>query len=240
MEESYGYEYSRGEEKKKTVGTYIGKALKFIGIGIIVFIYGFFIIRIITSQDPGAIKGFVWNQTALDAYNASPESFAVENQEISSFYNSDGLTDGLFRINEAKYVKSIGQLQVAVRYNNSTLKTVAAEYGLESLPSGENFIYILTDANGNEYTDYSFKALSKNVYNYRQLIFDGVDYESAGTLTVEMYYVGDVDKTKGPIASILIYDEDRQLGKTEAVELDAPKGVTSGFSANPAYLVKGE
>nr|MBQ4318151.1 hypothetical protein [Clostridia bacterium] len=177
MEETYGYEEAMGLEKKKGVAYYIGKVLKLAVAALIVFVYGFFIVRLFISGDPAAVKNLVWNDAAFEAYTADPDGFEMMRQEVREVFTENGT----FRVNEVRYSKELGQLQTTVRYNNSTLKGLAEEYKLPEIPEGESFIYILKDANGVEYTEYSFKGLSKNVYNYRQLIFDGIDFESAGT-----------------------------------------------------------
>jgi len=235
MEESYGYEEAMGLEKKKGAAYYTGKVLKFAIAALIIFIYGFFIVRLFISGDPSAVKKLVWNDVALDAYMADPEGFGMMRQEVREIFTEDGT----FRVTEVRYNKDIGQLQTNVRYNNSTLKGLAEKYNLPEIPKGESFIYILKDANGVEYTDYTFKGLTKNVYNYRQLIFDGIDFETAGTLTLDIYYVGEVDKSGSPYATILIYDEDSYSEEFDFSK-DAPTSITDGFSANPAYLVIGE
>ena len=235
MEEEYSYEYSRGIDKKKTVGYWIGKGFKLACVLLMVFVYGFFMVRLFTSKDPAAVKEFVWNEAAYTAYTQSPEDFYVMRQPIKSVFTEDGT----FRVTEVKYVPSIGQLQTTVRYNNSTLKGLVERYKLSETPKGEAFIYILRDANGVEYRDYSFKGLTKNVYNYRQLIFDGIDLANAGTLTLDIYYIDDVNFTYNPYASLLVYDEDEYSEEFD-LSKSQPDGVTSGFSVKPAYLTKGE
>jgi len=235
MEEEYSYEYAMGMEKKKGVGYWIGKAIKLCGLLLIVFVYGFFLVRLFISGDPAAVKGFVWNNVSYDAYTQAPADFKVMHQEVKSIFTEDGT----FRVTEVKYVPEIGQLQTTVRYNNSTLKAVKEHYKLPDIPVGEAFIYILKDANGNEYRDYSFKGMTKNVYNYRQLIFDGIDLQNAGTLTLDIYYIDEVNFTYSPYATILIYDEDAYSEEFDLAD-SLPAAVTDGFSQRPAYLTKGE
>ena len=238
MEEDYGYEYAMGMEKKKGVGYYIGKTLKFLCIAVIVFIYGFFIVRLMISGDPSEVKGFAWNDVGIAAYNNASDKFEVKKQDVTTEFTPDGT----FRVTNIKFVESTGddgkgQVQIVVRYNNSTLKTVAAAYGLSALPEGEAFVYVLKDADGNEYTEYEFRGFKKNVYNYRQLIFDGVDITNAGTLTLDFYYVDDV--TKGyPFASLVVYDEDGYMIEEFDISDDLPPTLTDGFRDRPAYLVK--
>ena len=234
MEEDYGYEYTMGMEKKKGVAYYLGRILRYGFVALIVFVYAFFMVRLFTSGDPKQLTHFVWNETSLAAYKADPAAFTVSEQIPKDEFTQAGT----FRISNIKYSASAGQLQFTLRYNNSTLKGLAKNYRLASVPTaGESFVYILTDADGNEYRDYTFKGYKKNVYNYRQLIFDGIPPEKAGVLTLNIYYVEDVDLSHDPYDSIVVYDDSLPVKSYEASG-DYTGSATEGYSFRPEYLVK--
>jgi len=220
-EETDDYDRLYGDPKKLTVGKIIKRIFKY-GFRIIaIAVFGIMFWRIISSGDTKLAKSFIWNESAISAYNSDPSAFKVYDCSIS-----DNITDdGKFSLSNSFYVPSTGQFQFTVRYNNSTVKKLLNEYDLKEEPTGEIFVFTLTDNLGNTYTDYDFVIDEKNLYNYRRIIFDGIDLSANkitqdkdgkevkltfSSLTLNIYYIDDVVLSE-PYGSLLVYTklEDR-------------------------------
>lgn len=198
--------YSDGDVKPKSK---IGKILRILGILLIVAVYGILMFRIFTKGDPKGAKQFLWTPDTVAAYNQDSSGFKAYSQQIRSFnydtgnrdqndvpiyeavvYN-DLTSDGSFRISNLVYVESSHELQITVRFNKATLERLQEQYSLSELPTGEVFHFALTDGE-RYYNDYSYVATKRQNYEYRRLVFSGVDLSDVSTLDLNIYYIGDV------------------------------------------------
>ncbi len=200
------------EKKPITIGYILGKTIKYLFWGIIILGNVFLLWRVFSSGDTKIAKSFIWKEETIALYNQDPDSFKAYRHEYE--YNfTDG---GTFSVSNLYFVPSAEQFQFTVRYNNSTLKKLMQEYNLTEKPSGETFVYRLVDNRGNEYTEYEFLTDSKNVYNYRRVVFDGITMPDENseekvleTLTLNIYYAKDVLLSE-PYATLEIYNKDRR------------------------------
>ena len=211
-------ELERQEEKHRiTIGYILGKTIKFIFWGIIIFGNLLLLWRVFSSGDTKIAKRFIWKEETIALYNQDPEAFKAYKHEYD--YNfTDG---GTFSVSNLYFVPSAEQFQFTVRYNNSTLKKLVKEYNLTEKPTGETFVYRLVDNRGNEYTEYQFVTDSKNVYNYRRVVFDGITMSDENSeekglekLTLNIYYAKDVLLSK-PYATLEIYNAERPSTELE-------------------------
>ena len=164
-------EYDAIHGKKLTVGRVIKNIFKYGFRFVCIFVVGFLFFRIFMSNEPKNSKVFLWNETAINAYNEDPSSFTPK------YYNHpDNITrDGKFLVSSVYFVPEIGQFQMTVRYSKSTLEKLVAEYTLDETPTNNIFVYTLTDQLGNTYKDYEFITFKKGRYTYERLIFDNID-----------------------------------------------------------------
>ena len=139
----------------------------------------------------------VFTDSLTDHYNAT-EDFKVYTQKIRAPYddnkNACFFAKGLYLIPDAQTV------QVTMRYNDQMLDAVAAKYKLESLEPKEGlFRYTLTvsynqDEDGTDFRTYDAvysKESSAFLYHYNKLVFEGVDFENAAWMRVDVYLVGE-------------------------------------------------
>lgn len=198
--------YSDGDAKPKSK---VGKILRWLGIALILLVYGLLMFRIFIKNDPKSAKQFLWTPDTVAAYEQNPSSFEVLTQKIQSFsyalgekderghekYESRTYNDitsgGSFKISNLVYVKSAGELQITVRFNRSAVEKVQALYNLPEKPAGEIFFFALDDGS-DYYTDYSYVATKRFTYEYRRLVFSNVDLEDTETLNLNIYYIDDV------------------------------------------------
>lgn len=147
--------------------------------------------------------------------------------------NMDGETAGYFWVCQALFIPEANQVQVLVRYNNSTLKHIAEDFGLgkDHVPARDEEVIDVTlavwvdpDPTNDTTTDRELVRIHPTgealvdetaMYNYRRYVFDGVDLEGlfdseAGTnvinMTVDIYYKGNVNYDRAPYSTIVIYE----------------------------------
>ncbi len=190
----------------------VGKVLKVIALSISFFIFAFFLFRIFTMGDPVSMTTVDWNPSAREAYQHNPSSFSVISQKQQVMLTKDGK----FWISGILYLPEAKQLQVTIKYNDSTLKALREETG-QDLPD-EPFTFSLLDSAGIRYTDYDFRTERKLNYSYRRLIFYGVDLTDAATAYVDIYYSEQVDFERPPYSSLMAWN--RAL-PTESLDVSA-------------------
>lgn len=199
----------------------------------ICFIFGLIIftsVRLITSYPPSSMKKLIWNESAYAAYTES------ENGLIVTYYPStDSFSDdNMFSISQITYIEEIGQFQATVRYNERVLNYLCEDYGIESVPEGEVYIFMLRDNNGRLYKDYSYTEDHKSGYVYRHVIFDGVTMEDVTKIVLEAYYINDVSEN-GLRAELYMYRYDYS---GQSYYYDAPAGIDGGIKSMPSYTEK--
>ena len=158
---------------------------------IIATIITFLLWRVFSSGDPKTMKVVDVNDRIAEAYAASGEDLYMFKQEQRSITSGND-NYGYFSITDYRIIPDANQIQTTVRYNNSTLRYTAEDYGLEEIPSREDDVYDVTvvvavdltpdiedDNSGNDEEGVEFirchgkMVLSdtKNMYNYRKMVF---------------------------------------------------------------------
>lgn len=244
------YDAIHTDPNKITFGRILKKTFFYSLRVIALIVVGLLFWRIFSSGDTKLAKEFLWNESAITAYNENPNNFQAFHYKHPDNYTKDGK----FMASNVYFVKSTGQFQITVRYNNSTLKKLAKEYNLEKIPNGEVFVFTLTDNLGNVYTEYEYAVDEKNVYNYRRVIFDGIDMNASKTfeedgkqvekvfeeLYINVYYAEDVVYSK-PYGKITVYDTKYYHEPIDITEYPIKNNAPSDNLKNRiAYLVKEE
>ena len=179
-----------------------GKMLKYLFIGISLFIYVFGIYILITNRDTKIATDFVWTPEALTAYREAPEEFDIYKLEVMTNYTRDGR----FFVVNTRYAENISQIQFTVKFNNSTLRAIEEDYAIPSV-SADDFYYVLSDNLGNCYTSYRYLIDTDARHCYRRLVFDDVSLIGIDTLTVQIYHGGDTGILCG---ELVIYKSENQ------------------------------
>ncbi len=205
MDDMDYYEWE-ASKKRFTPGKIIKFFFKLIAAVIIIGTFVLIIGRGQLMKVPKAFTGITWTESIVDAYNKG-ELDAVYQTPHESFD-----VKGYYHISDVVLSKSTNEVQLTVRYNKrSTINTLMDYYSLTERPSGEVFIYILSDDLGNTYTDYTFAATSNNLHEFRRVIFSDVDLESAETLYLDIYYGEHVSPESKMYASFVAYDGEMQV-----------------------------
>lgn len=202
---------------------------KWLFLGILIFIIGFLIVRImLQNYYPSEMKKLSVTPAAAAAYNADPEGFNVLTIEPDSAYDSSGI---LF-VRSVMYIESAGELQLSVRFNDSVLKAIAAEYSLDEAPDGRSpyLTFVLRDADGNRCDGTIVAERDILFYNYRRLSFalpDGLDTSSGSdaVLYLDFYYSGTEEGSEKPLVTLTVFDSG---AKTRMYSL--PSSVKSALS----------
>ncbi len=196
----------------------------------------------INNTVPRDARIILWDESAYDAYQEDPEGFALVSHPLGSYTDPDTgknvirntmTADAYFSFSDVCYAPDSGQIQLTVRYNESTVGHLMEDYELSFLPEGELFRFVLEDAQGNRYYDYYFTAyaqkfLGKSRYQYRRLLFRGVDLNT-DTLTLKIYYIGQpIDSEQDDcMDEIIVYDRGfERVAGVKAKKFDPPAGVS--------------
>ncbi len=213
----------RGEKALRITGT-VFKVL--CGI-IIVGVTGILLLRMFTSGDPRSMKTIIPNQNLKQAYDEYGE-------ELDIFYQKqDNITrakhnKGYFSVTRAHFITEAEQLQLVFRYNQSTLKKVAADKELAEIPSRDEDLFdvsvvvaydltpedtsdnLRNDPEGVRLERY-FPSTSvkdqKNLYNYTKYVFDGIVVDdSVLAVYVDIYYKEGLNYSQEPYGTLCVYD----------------------------------
>ena len=180
--------------------------------------------RILTSGVPSEMKTLIGNDKLSAAYTEY-------NGELNIFYQGDldnitrtEYNSGYFSFHNVAFIDEAEQLQVVVRYNNSTLKNLALDLNLAEADARESDVfdvritvmYDLTPDNENDnngetpdtvkkvtYTASECKAMQKNLYNYKKYVIDGIKItDDVIAVYVDIFY----DKDVMSEGTLCIYD----------------------------------
>ena len=223
------YDSDTPKERSLPAKIIIG-TLKAIGILIIVSVFATIFIRLQLWKTPKEFRDFAWTDEALAKYTENG-GLTVGLQEPYTEFDENGY----YHISDVSFAPDAGEIQLTVRYNSrSTINKLMEVYGLTERPTGEVFVFILQDDDGNQYTSYRFAARSKPLSDFRRIIFDGVDFEGVENLYLYVYYGEDVDDKAEMSAVFTVYETSRYIEETNP----EPSEMTYALSDNPAYINK--
>ena len=121
--------------KGELILRYVKFGFKCLGIGIIIFVYVLLFVRMCAVD--GVPEGFedlkVTNEL-VDIYNSEGGKNKFIYQSINKF-NANEDSYGFFSVNKYVIIDGADQVQMIFKFNKSTLKYVAEEYGLEETES---------------------------------------------------------------------------------------------------------
>ena len=180
---------------KSTTSRIIGWAVRLL-IGAMLFsVVGVLLWRILSSGDPASMTVLQPNEQICAAYQEQGDQLRILHQQHDTII-ADGPSKGYFSVTQSEFIPDANQLQITFRYNNSTLKYVAKDYGKPNpLTRGEDWFdvtvtiaYDLTPDNPDDNAINDSKSVrferyqptasvkdTKNLYNYERLTFDGID-----------------------------------------------------------------
>lgn len=170
--------------------------------------------RMNAARVPAELEVLSPNETLLDAYTTYGDELEKLTQQQNSITRNEE-NYGYFAVSSAVFLPKANQLQLLIRYNDSTLEALQRDYELDFLPESEKDWYDVTlllaiDKTPADKTDnlsnhpdsvdlVRVKAsevsakMHSGRHSYRKLIFDGVDLDEALlAVYADFYYVGDI------------------------------------------------
>lgn len=229
----------------------VGKVLySLVALGIFAMI-AFLLWRVLFSGNiPDTMEKLSPNAALLEAFEAKGDALVLRTQDHEIYTRGED-NNGYFSTPRVVYIPEASQMQVLLRYNNSTLKATQREFGLESRPSQGEIVYDVTllsirdltpedesdNLDGSEtlgevrLAPTSYTVETTKLYTYILYTFDGVTFPEDVIVTyVDIYYGGALDYTAEAYGSIRVYHRDavwvdRALSKDEVALLtDAKNG----------------
>ena len=172
-----------------------GKILRYVLFALLCLVLGIILVRVIISSDESMLKTITPTDEAKAAFAALPEgeAFAVTHgvpyQVSQKIHDKVGYEipwregeedreerDGYFTAYGFVYIPSAKQLQVVVRYNNAILRNPGTA-------QGDDFRFTLwCEETDTEIAASSVETAAKWMYQYRRLVFDGVELNDHETL----------------------------------------------------------
>ncbi|MBQ2734324.1 MAG: hypothetical protein IJF33_00680 [Clostridia bacterium] len=176
-----------------------------------------------SARIPDSVGTLHVNDALREVYEQTDGNLTAQYQnQLSQTYGEDNA--GYFGVPEYFFIPEAKQVQVVFRYNNSTLKHLAKDYGLVEVPakSGEYFDVTLlkvTDLTPEDETDDAVESIrlsptyvkrdTTQLYTYYRFVFDGVEIDESAICHVylDVYYLEDLDYEKEPYGTLLLYDQ---------------------------------
>lgn len=110
-----------------------GRLLKFLLICLVLTICIFLLWRVFSTGIPKEIKELDVNDKLSAAYAEDGEDLYVFNQVYDNITRAER-NAGYFSVPKACFIPSANQAQIVFRYNNSTIRSLAEDYSLDSVP----------------------------------------------------------------------------------------------------------
>lgn len=210
----------------------IGKIFKLLVLLLVVGVTCILGWRMCASEDYDLAKGLKPNEALKAAYSAHGDDLILQYQIQPSITKAEN-NYGYFSVVECVFIPQAKQVQLVVRYNNSTLEHLKTDYQLDTLPDRTKDWYDVTlalttdltpentadnvspDAIGKQRIHATGEPIRENtkLYTYRRYTFDNVELtDTTLGVFVDINYVGDVNDLgqinydKEAYGTLLIYE----------------------------------
>ena len=185
----------------------VGRILKYTALLLVFGIIALLLGRIILAEYyPKSMKELAITDS-IRARVQEDGALTVHTQDLRASYDNPNFA--LFMANHLYYVPELGELQITLRYNNSTLREIQAHFGLKEVPEASLDLFSFSvvdhtavDENGKEVEDggnrvypSSISTESKFMYQYIKLTFTDISFEDADWLRLDIAYTG----TEAPV-----------------------------------------
>lgn len=170
--------------------------------------------RVITSSVPKDLTRISMNDAVSEAYAQKGDDLLLYTQEQNSITRNES-NYGYFSSCAVLFIPEAEQVQLLIRYNDSTLKALQRDYGLAELPDSSMDWYdvtlvVATDITPENKEDnlvsdpesvllsrvtptYVSESQHRGRYSYRRLVYDGVEFDDLLlAIYADFYYVGDI------------------------------------------------
>ena len=160
---------------------------------LIATVIGLLLWRLWQDRDPRVMTVLTPNEAICAAYEKNGGELVVLEQEQNTITRSER-NYGYFSVTQDVLIPGANQIQLLFRYNNSTIRALAKDYGLAEIPSRDAELYDVTvllaidltpddpsDNAGNDPESVRFVRVhaiaepttdQTTLYNYRRFVFD--------------------------------------------------------------------
>lgn len=204
-----------------------GKIIKWTLVLFVIAVNALVLWRVFFSANiPSDLKPLRVNETLADAYLQNGENLTLCYQDQLSLSYDKG-SQGYFGIPYYVFIPEAKQVQVVFRYNNSTLRNLAKDYGLEEIPDKSLELFDVTLLKTTDLTpDIANDASDPNavqnerihpssqikettmLYTYYRFVFENVTVTEGDfcSIFLDVYYKNDLDYEKAPYGVLRLYD----------------------------------
>ena len=203
------------------------RAVKFTFTCFVFLVCGVVLWRVFTSGDPAVVKRMSVNEPLARAYEQHGEDLILQYQPLQTSITRGEHNSGYFGVTQTLFIPQADQVQIVFRYNNSTLRHLQEDYGLDALPEKALCHFDVTLVKTTDLTpeieeDYKDSATftveryhpSANVvrettslYTYYRYTFDGVSVEEDTLgVFVDIYYNQDIAYEEEAYGRLCIYN----------------------------------
>ena len=202
-------------------------------------ICGILLWRVFSTGDPDEVKYLTGNDALYEAYEKQGKDLVLQYQMQDTITLAE-YNRGYFSVTQYVFIPEAKQVQLVFRYNNSTIKNVARDYGLETIPDKSEELFDLTlvtttdltpdnreDNQNNDalamerYYPSSATRTETSLYTYYRFVFDNIEVTPDMLFVfADIYYEGDLDYEKRPLGTLCLYDDESpwvayKLSRTE-------------------------
>ncbi len=217
------------EEEHFKTARLIGKILRAAVYTLSAAVFAILLWRVCFSTNiPNQLEGMIPNAALTEAMEMYPEGLSWRTQEQATVTRAED-SAGLFGIPVFVFVPEADQVQVILRYNNSTLKRLAEDYGFPEEEIDKSLDYFdvtlsrttdLTPDNDKDDMDASTLRVDRYrptealtvreetlLYTYYRFVFDGVRIEpDTDGVFIDVYYNQDIHYEERPYGTLCLYD----------------------------------
>ena len=120
-----------------------GRVVKWSISLLLCLICGILVWRMCSSGDPEQVKYLMKNDVLCDAYEKHGDDLVLQYQMQDTITTAE-YNRGYFSITQYVFIPEAKQVQLLFRYNNSTIKNLAKDYGLAAIPDKSEELFDLT------------------------------------------------------------------------------------------------
>lgn len=202
-------------------------------------ICGILIWRMCSSGDPENVKYLMGNEALYEAYEKHGDDLVLQYQMQQTITTTER-NRGYFSVTQYVFIPEAKQVQLVFRYNNSTLKHLAEDKGLDAVPDKSEELFDVTlvtttdltpdNREDNANTDaltmerYYPSAATReetSLYTYYRFVFENIEITPDMLFVdVDIYYEGDLNYEEPAYGTLRLYDDESpwvtyKLSRTE-------------------------
>lgn len=170
--------------------------------------------RVVVSSVPKDLCQISMNDPLSEVYAGKGKELLLYTQQQNSITRGEK-NYGYFASCDVLFIPEAKQVQLLIRYNDSTLEALQKDYSLAELPDSSLDWYDVTLVTATDLTPdnkednlasdpasvrldrvtptYVSESVHKGLYSYRRLVYDGVEFdELLLAIYADFYYVGDI------------------------------------------------